>query len=76
MTRKTRLTPWFPADVKPVHVGVYMTRTHEGERTPWFNKWDGHRWMVSMYSASQAEKCKALSSYTEFEWRGLAEKPG
>lgn len=37
-----RKTEWFPANVKPVHVGVYETRDELDVH--WFNWWSGTHW--------------------------------
>lgn len=77
-----KLTKWFPADVKPVHVGVY--EMEPGDDYVWggskgqFQHWNGERW--GGYSSSA--RLAALSNCVNFtsmhqnrRWRGLAEKP-
>lgn len=67
-------TEWFPADVKPVRVGVY-------QREYWstcigFSHWDGERWGAGYDEFSlAAEHAGTRSSFQELRWRGLAEKP-
>lgn len=66
-----KLTPWFPGDVKPVHVGVYET-----DRIGRFQYWNGKSWGYYMPSAEAAERVKAsFSARQQPEWRGLSEKP-
>lgn len=65
-------TKWFPADVKPVHVGVYEIRHTALPRG--FAMWDGLRWshlMCERYEEPHFE----FSPFQDKEWRGLAEKP-
>lgn len=72
---KPHLTPWFPADVKPVHVGVYETVADAPNKM--YQHWKGIRW--GSYD-SRKEWCYAFtfvrSSHQHVKWRGLAEKPG
>lgn len=63
-----KLTPWFPADVKPVHVGWYCTddplRGGESAFT-WY--WDGRHW--------RADKGDWICNQQNRQWRGLANPP-
>ena len=68
-----KLTPWFPANVTPVRVGVYEIDTDEFE-APNYRTWLGSGWSgtyigpiessVSLYRPGQGLKA----------WRGLAEE--
>lgn len=69
-----KLTDWFPADVKPVHIGVYETNavTHGV-----YQKWDGEKWCTycpSVRSANMPANSNE-SEYQNVKWRGLAVKP-
>ena len=60
-----KLTPWFPASVKPEHIGTYPTKcdiwgcNHE-------HYWNGKKWF-----ASYSEQVEVVP----LPWRGLAVKP-
>jgi len=69
-----KLTPWFPPEVKPVHVGYYETgidyrhpESEKGGKSIFLWWFDGKNWV----DASRAYKCSEQNRY----WRGLAEKP-
>lgn len=68
---KNRLTGWFPADVKPVHIGWYHTKRidapHLNSDYNWW-WWDGTHWKAFPFSPSSYY-------YQQRIWRGLAEKP-
>lgn len=61
--KKPKLTPWFPADVKPVHVGVYEVR---GSNHMWL--WNGSLWC-------SAGKIPWICQGQYKVWRGLANPP-
>lgn len=70
----TRLTDWFPANVKPVREGVYATKfgRHEG-----FSHWSGQVWSNQYRSIAlllTGGRDWGLGGQLK-EWRGLAEKP-
>lgn len=82
-----KLTPWFPADVKPVHVGWYQCKY--GSQVPVWRYWDGADWLMS-YGCGHCNDdmyCDLIPDkdlVSEFgvwpyemgeSWRGLAEKP-
>ncbi len=76
-------TPWFPADIKPVHVGVYETK-HEvrpGAPESCFRYWDGKWWSLGARPPAMAHWLRGAFTelVSEFnvvdEWRGLADKP-
>ena len=70
---KQELTEWFPADVKPVHVGRYQVSNpwiddwfgeFEESEQEWF--WDGSKWVDRHGRPSYRQDRK---------WRGLRSKP-
>jgi hypothetical protein len=71
-----KLTDWFPADVKPVRVGVYQTRQGE-EFSDWFQFWNGTFWSESSGYVDGAFRSQGRPSegFNEVEWRGLAQPP-
>ena len=66
---KQKLTPWFPADVNPVHVGWYPTisplTNDQGEQNQW---WNGVYWF-------NTNESKIPLHWQNREWRGLAVQP-
>lgn len=73
---KENLTPWFPAKVKPIHIGVYEVDMFSGKSI--YAYWDGKKFGYRTFGSQQrafeqrnmATSCPALTT-----WRGLAEKP-
>ena len=77
------LTPWFPGDVKPVHIGVYQ-RDFGGLGNRKYAYWDGEHWSWSESTPELAAKWGAskwrtnigafssLQSNPVIRWRGLA----
>jgi hypothetical protein len=72
-----KLTPWFPAKVKPVKVGVYQSKK---PFLSWYRYWDGEYWH-SGGTTPMAAKNYANMAGSRFDetppepWRGLAEEP-
>lgn len=77
------LTPWFPGDVKPVHIGVYQ-RDFGGVGNRKYAYWDGKHWRWSNNTPEGAAEwapildpglgvCSPAQSYPSIRWRGLAE---
>lgn len=71
-----KLTPWFPASVKPARVGVYEKRTSGHHATQWAG-WDGRVWNVLCLTPEEAaaEMDGHPTCFPDDEWRGLAEEP-
>lgn len=69
-----KLTPWFPASVKPVRAGVYEVRM---DGPPWYRYWDGVHWYAGHCTSELACALPHVSlEETPTEpWRGLAEEP-
>jgi hypothetical protein len=66
-----RFSPWFPPEIKPVHVGVYQV---------WNSRiyayWNGKKWCWAMRSVNEAKSFRITDGADQYkEWRGLAEKP-
>jgi hypothetical protein len=69
------LTPWFPADVKPVRVGVYerdMGASLCGKYSHWNGQWWGG-WANTVESA--ADNANYGSEVQNKPWRGLSADP-
>jgi len=73
MSKKLKLTPWFPGHVKPVRDGVYEA-THWGLAC--LQHWNGTYWGRPGWSAKEAtDNGGDKYCYQNMEWRGLAVKP-
>ena len=73
-----KLTPWFPAEVKPVHVGVYEIYEHRRHERPTFKHWNGSFWGFASASIGQAQSADTHlgpSLVQKCNWRGLAAPP-
>lgn len=75
---KQKLTPWFPPEIKPVHIGVYQRKGLNGE--VYFNRWNGRFWLQGWNvkcgnSFIEANKSQSQSFLPDRKWRGLAEQP-
>ncbi len=73
-----KFTPWFPSEIKPVHVGVYLVKFAEpvDEKSPeGFAHWDGRDWgwLKTTISAAYNDRNTYASDQNK-TWRGLAEK--
>ena len=69
-----KLTPWFPANVKPVRAGVYEVK--EDDPPAWYRRWDGECWYVGDATPERAaQETIVLASWLRAPWRGLAEEP-
>ena len=75
----TEETDWFPADIKPVHEGVYKTRhlTKKGEWNEGYSlyrvtptKYDHTGWCWVEGDATRAAK-QQLGSVQQKQWKGL-----
>ena len=73
------LSPEFPAHIKPVHVGPYLTKfysndnPHTGELIyEWYAFWDGARWGVSCPTPEKASENRFfVSTYQNKTWKGI-----
>lgn len=72
---KWKKTKWYPARIKPVHVGVYETESPYGGGGR-FQHWNGSFWGLYMPSVDSAMRvCKEKSRIQNTKWRGLAQPP-
>ncbi len=63
------VTPWFPANVKPIRVGVYQTVLG-------YQHWNGEFW--GQWSRTQVVAFRDANRKSQFQtplWRGLASDP-
>lgn len=73
---KEKLTPWFPADVKPVRVGVYETNFREVCAVfKGFSFWNGVEWSNQRDLKEGARTAGYTGSVQTKQWRGLASNP-
>ena len=71
----TRLTPWFPADVKPVRVGVYEIHTNSWEA--YYAYWSGQKWgCVADHPTAARWQDNAFldGAFQRKIWRGFTEE--
>lgn len=78
--QRVALTEWFPANVKPVHVGVYQGEM-DHHCPKWYRFWDGKDWYVGDRWPDGAERefangNKVGQPYGSLLWRGLSHPPG
>ncbi len=73
----SKLTPWFPIETKPVHIGVYETKYHlfEDEWSHGFSYWNGEKWSNNSCGVKSVKKNWTEGAIQEKKWRGLLEKP-
>lgn len=67
------VTEWFPAEVKPVHVGVYHVRYQSslpGGGHSYWAAWDGKSWTPAVDEIELVEPAE-IGGIQEKEWRGL-----
>ena len=67
---KPKLTPWYPASIEPVRVGVYEFQ-FKHYPVIFFYEWDGCHFRVS----DGIFKGKVIYCISGDKWRGLAAKP-
>lgn len=77
MPKKRPLTPWFPASVKPVRIGLYRVRVEWLDAVEWC--WwcgEGWGWAYPTKRDAAAKEWRTTEGATQAKlWRGLAEKP-
>jgi len=66
-----KMTSWFPAKTKPVHVGVYETDLagYLG-----YSYWNGKRWSDTSFELDMELSTKRRLGMQNKEWRGFKEK--
>ena len=81
-----KLTEWFPAEIKPVRVGVYEVSNIFREKIGTYAYWDGKWWHgyndtidgamenIEIRMNLAANNLRLLASQNK-QWRGLAEQP-
>jgi hypothetical protein len=79
MSKKQKLTTWFPTQTRPAHVGAYEVRDRRIQsHCKWFSYWDGRCWLSTTWEPARTwlfGSEAGASSVQEYEWRGLAEPP-
>lgn len=69
------VTEWFPADVKPVRVGVYE-RAIDGIPLPHpFYTWNGTAWIGLGSDSPDKMIGRNPSVFQNIQWRGLSSDP-
>lgn len=76
---KQKHTPWFDANEKPVHPGVYLVRHSDRLYVYTFAYWSGSAWGSSSHTIQGAVSIwtahGSTGSFQDKQWRGLAKKP-
>lgn len=79
MSKKQKLTPWFPPEVKPVRPGVYQTQDKDLPGDTYYNLWDGVSWFYGFGELAERDTWRDESWPDSADslkhWRGLAEQP-
>lgn len=72
-----KLTPWFPASVKPARNGVYEVEGPEDLGRNYFSYFDGERWHGQWFTPERARaKAPGIGIGLQSDkWRGLAQEP-
>jgi hypothetical protein len=65
-------TEWFPADVKPVHVGIYQVESYLFFGEVWHAHWDGKLWSTAYMLPEYVNEHEKGSNQDRI-WRGLKE---
>lgn len=74
---KREMTPWFPIDIEPVHIGVYEVQP---EPEPDYlythlSKWDGRKWCSTATNVPEADmqtsESWAMYHNIKPQWRGF-----
>lgn len=69
--KKYKLSPWHDGSVKPVHVGVYQTKT-KGDMVDIYQYWDGKFWGYMAWEKDGAVIGSCLRSESQKpKWRGI-----
>ena len=69
-----KLTPWFPAHIKPARPGVYFVKGAAGMRG--YAYWSGRLWGWRLGSAQRAAEQQWGEGADQFKtWCGLAKEP-
>jgi len=63
----SKVTKWFPAHIKPVHIGWYETKRFNGNKSAFKWWFDGEKW--------KGGKDDFICNEQNRIWRGLAKKP-
>ncbi|WP_186263311.1 hypothetical protein [Burkholderia gladioli] len=74
----SKVTEWYPASVKPVHVGVYEIQDGTSDIFgPFYSYWNGSRfgWRSALPEHAFLMRKKDTMALPVIRWRGLAEKP-
>lgn len=74
-----KMTPWFPAHIRPVHLGLYLVDTDKFN-APNYRYWTGIGWSCTYGSVANAKQfatneLPTIYGADETPWRGLAVKP-
>jgi hypothetical protein len=66
------MTEWYPANIKPVHRGVYEKLDVEGKNG--YQRWNGAFWSTWCNSPQVAEMSDDMSLFQNDPWRGFTKE--
>ena len=70
-----KMTPWFPAHIKPVHKGVYEVKfTAVRSISPMYATWNGRKWSCSSFKKSNEWHEKFRGADQDKYWRGFTKE--
>lgn len=74
----TRLTPWYPPHIKPVHFGVYNASYLKDVKV--YREWSRNGWSlgwIDSHTDGHIDLCKFNFSpiQNSIHWRGIADEP-
>ena len=66
-----KMTRWFPAKIKPAHVGVYETELHGYLG---YSFWNGKYWSDTSFKLDMERSTKRRRGMQGKKWRGFKEQ--
>lgn len=80
MSKKPKLTPWFPHNIKPVRSGVYEVKFDllGNDDGGGYAFWDGLRWTNALANVARAHENNDWfeGAVQQKKWRGLTKATG
>ena len=75
MATKKGMTPWFPAHIKPVRVGVYEVRLvfTPSDFDDGYAYYDGEKWSCMVCDFSDVERAGFWGAEQKKAWRGFTQ---
>jgi hypothetical protein len=64
----SKVTPWYPGDIKPVREGVYQRKSLYGT---YYSMFKNRQWYAGVLDPNHANDICNPSAYQSLMWRGL-----